>query len=256
MPPTQDRLPLRFGRGNAKLDPGIRTFSLPAGHTCPGAHQCRSRADRTTGHVKDSVAAEFRCYAVTMEARLPSVRGSRWHNYEQLRRCESTEEMASRMLDSLSPFARVVRVHDAGDFFSQAYFDAWLVVARERPHTVFDFYTKSLRFWVARLADVGTGHTPGAVPNVVPTASRGGRDDALVGSFGLRSAAVVYSVAEAAARGLPVDHDDSHALQHGPDFALLLHGTQPPNSEAALAARSLRAEGFRGYGPRIALKVA
>jgi len=110
------------------------------------------------------------------------------------------------------------------------------------------FYTRSLRYWVARLDEVGTGRSPGDVPNVVPTASRGGRDDHLIERHGLRSARVVFSVAQAEELGLDVDHDDSHAMRHGPDFALLLHGTQPAGTEAARAVQALRRSGFGGYG--------
>ena len=38
--------------------------------------------------------------------------------------------------------------------------------------------------------------------------------------------------------GLDVDHDDSHAMRYGPDFALLLHGVQPAGSDAGRAARA------------------
>src|SRR5690242_16179439 len=120
------RAPLRFGRGNAKLDDAIFTFSLPAGHACPFAEGCLAKARRDNGLLRDGPRTEFRCYAASMEARRPSVRRSRWFNFEALRACRSRDEMTRLILDSLSPFAGFVRVHDSGDFFSQAYFDAWL----------------------------------------------------------------------------------------------------------------------------------
>jgi hypothetical protein len=158
--------------------------------------------------------------------------------------------MADLILASLLPGAPVVRIHTGGDFFSQRYFDAWLEVARQRPRTMFYFYTKSLRYWVARLDEVGDGHTPGTVPNFVPTASWGGRDDHLIEAHSLRSARVVYSEAEAESLGLEIDHDDSHAMKHGADFALLIHGTQPPGTEASKAIASLHAQGEFGYGEK------
>jgi hypothetical protein len=45
-------------------------------------------------------------------------------------------------LDQLRP--KRVRIHDSGDFFSQAYLDAWMRAAREFPRTRFYAYTKSL----------------------------------------------------------------------------------------------------------------
>lgn len=249
------RKPLRFGHGNAKLDAAVFTFSLPAGHFCPFAHECKSKADRETGRIKDGPATQFRCYAATMEARHTSVRRGRWANIEQLLACKNMNEMVSLILDSLSPFAGYVRIHDSGDFFSQDYFDGWLAVARHRPKTTFYFYTKSLRYWLGRLEEVGNGHAPGSVANFVPTASYGGRDDHLIEEYGLRSARVVLSEGEAEALGLEVDHDDSHAMRHGPDFSLLIHGTQPAGTPAAKAIASLRAQGDYGYGKRTPLVV-
>ncbi|MBN9520831.1 hypothetical protein J0H58_20310 [bacterium] len=192
-----------------------------------------------------------------MEARRPSVRHARWFNLRALKKCKTTEQMARLILDSLSSFARLVRVHDSGDFWNQDYFDAWLRVARERPQTTFYAYTKALPNWLARLDQVGDGRTPGAIPNLVLTASYGGTHDDLIDQYNLRSARVVFSPHEADALGLEVDHDDSHAMTHGADFALLLHGAQPAGSQAAAAARSLRNAGFMGYGKssRVALPV-
>jgi hypothetical protein len=243
------RQPLKFGNGNAKLNPAVFTFSLPAGYSCPFARNCQARADRRTGRVKDGPNTAFRCYAASMEARHSSVRDARWHNFQLLRGLPK-EGMTQLILDSLTPFAGFVRVHDSGDFFSRDYFDAWLEVARQRHRTVFYFYTKSLRYWVGRLGEVGDGHTPGSIPNVVPTASLGGLHDNLIAAHGLRSARVVYSEAEAEALGLEIDHDDSHAMRHGGDFALLIHGTQPTGTAAAKAVAALRAQGDFGYGER------
>lgn len=237
---------LKFGQGNAKLPPWVTTFSLPAGWSCPFAKDCRSFADRGTGKVTDGPHTVFRCYKTSEEARYKTSRESGWHNFDLLRACRTVEEMAELILDSLLPGTPVVRVHTGGDFFSQRYFDAWLEVARQRPRTALYFYTKSLRYWVVRLDEVGDGHRPGTLPNVIPTASRGGSDDHLIDAHGLRSALVVYSDA----LGLEIDHDDSHAMQHGPDFALLIHGTQPAGTEAAKAVASLRAQGEFGYGEK------
>src|SRR5438067_13835352 len=135
---------LRFCSGNAKLSQAIMTMSLPAGHFCPFAERCLSRAARTTGRITDGPDTEFRCYAATGEARSTEARRWRWRNAELLRTCKSTPEMVGLILESLTPLAGYVRVHESGDFFSQAYFDAWLTVARLRPRTVIYGYTKSV----------------------------------------------------------------------------------------------------------------
>jgi hypothetical protein len=156
--------------------------------------------------------------------------------------------MTRLILDSLSPFCTVLRVHDSGDFYSASYMSAWVAAAWERPNTTVYWYTKSLRYWLAHRDDIGDGYAPGRVPNVVPTASWGGRDDHLIREHRLRSARVVLSVEEADALGLTIDHTDEHAMQYGPDFALLIHGQQPAGSDAAVAVRKLRDGGWTGYG--------
>lgn len=245
---TQERATLVFGKANAKLGKRVKMFSLPAGWACPFASECLSKADRETGKVKDGPDTVFRCFSASDEARHKSARQSRWHNFEALRALTS-KQMADLIAYNL-PKADTIRIHVSGDFFSLAYLDAWLDVARRRPDVRFYFYTKSVRYWVQRLDVIGTGHEPGQLPNVVPTASKGGKDDALIETHGLRSAVVVYSQDEADRLGLKIDHDDSHAMTHGGDFALLIHGTQPAGSEAAKAISALRAEGEYGYGKR------
>src|SRR5262245_24890508 len=137
---------LVFGKGNAKLGRDVATFSLPAGWACPGARDCLARADRASGKLADSLDTRFRCFSASQEAMYPSVRRPRWANYEALRTCGSAEGMAALVLASLPHRTAKVRVHVSGDFFSQAYFDAWCLVARARPDVLFYAYSKSLPF--------------------------------------------------------------------------------------------------------------
>jgi hypothetical protein len=233
---------LRFTNGNSKLDQAIFILSLPAGYFCPFAQDCLSKANRKTGHIKDGPHTQFRCYAASGESRGPAVRDMRWHNAKLLRACKTEDEMARLIFDSLSPFARYVRVHESGDFFSQAYFDAWMSVGHERPDTHFYAYTKSLPYWIRRRDSIPD--------NFVLTASYGGTHDHLIAEHGLRYSVVVKTHQQAADMGLEIDHDDSHAMNPGPSFALLVHGTQPAGSEYAKAVADLRAMGEFGYGQR------
>jgi hypothetical protein len=222
-----------------KLD--VRTFSLPSGYSCPFANDCLSKADRQTGRITDGKHMEYRCFAATMEARLPSVRNSRWDNFDALRKLKTVDAMVTALLDALPIKAAVCRIHIGGDFYNQRYFDAWLRVAAMRPQTQFYAYTKSIGYWVARL---------GSIPaNLSLNASRGGTQDHLIDKHGLKTAEVVYTEAEAAERGLPIDHDEYHAIKGTENFALLLHGTQPKGSKAAAALKALKAEGVRHSYP-------
>ena len=229
---------LSFGAGNAKLDKTIATFSLPSGFTCPGALECLSKANRETGKMTDGAETRFRCFSASAEAVFPSVRVQRWKNFDLLKAAPS---MADLICESL-PKENIVRVHVGGDFFSLAYFDAWLETARRNPTKLFYAYTKSLNFWVARLD---------AIPsNFKLNASRGGRNDELIDAHGLKSAEVVFSESEAEAKGLEIDHDDSHAFAQEKSFALLLHGPQASGSNASVALKELKKQGKGSYSKK------
>lgn len=249
-PETAD---LKFNARNRKLD-DIITFSLPAGHSCPFAKDCRSCATRkaVTNHgkvgngfgIQDGPHTQFRCFTAIDEVLRPHVRLARWWNFLTLLAAIKKGEAATVALieRNLPPvrWGRPTRPHVAGDFFSQIYFDAWLEVARRHPTRLFYAYTKALPFWVRRLGQIPA--------NFKLTASRGGTHDHLIEQYGLRCCVVVKSEAEAAALGLPVDHDDSHAYGDGGNFALVVHGQQPAGSVWAKAWAMLKKVGKGGYG--------
>jgi hypothetical protein len=229
---------LSFQKGNAKLGKHIYTFSIVSGTTCPGAKDCLSKVNRDTGKLTDGPATLFRCFSATQEAIYPAVRNSRWQNFDTIVRHIRNNTLVDLIVANVPKGATMVRVHVAGDFFSQAYFDAWIEVANRMPGVIFYAYTKSLTFWIKRL---------GSIPaNFRLTASYGGRHDDLIEKFNLRSAKVIYKVEDA--NGLPIDHDDSHAYGEGGSFALLLHGVQPKGSVASKALSALRKQGIGGYG--------
>jgi hypothetical protein len=226
---------LAFGRGNAKLDGHIATFSMPAGWTCPMAFDCKATADRATGKITDGPHATIRCFSASAEGAFPSVRKSRWRNFDLLKSAKTTKGMADLILASLPTWATAVRIHVSGDFFNLAYFQAWRSVAISRPDLLFYAYTKSANFLPNR-SDMPA--------NFRVTISDGTRADiAAAREKGYFVATVVFTTAT----DLPIDHDDSHAMEATHDFALLLHGTQAKGTEAAAALKVLRAEGHKGY---------
>lgn len=222
---------LKFGKGNAKLDEAIATFSLPAGYTCPGAQACLARADRSTGKVTDGPLSQFRCFAASAEAAFPSVRQNRWNNFDLLKG-KTRDEMRDLILASL-PENKVIRIHVSGDFFNEAYFRAWLDVAHKRADVKFYAYTKSIPTWLKFQNEIPS--------NFILTASEGGKYDDRIGA--LKRARVVFSEEQAQALGLDIDHDDSHAYDGDKSFALLLHGTQAKHSAAAKALSALKYAG-------------
>lgn len=218
----------------------VYSFDLPAGKTCPGARDCKSTAVQISlsrFQIKDGPHCKFRCFSASQEVVFPNVFYSRKHNLDCLRRCKTADRMAKSISDSLPKNAGIIRLHVSGDFFGQAYFDAWLMVAVANPDRLFYAYTKSLLFWISRKI------TPN---NLVLTASLGGNYDRLAERYNLRTARVVFSENEATELGLSIDHTDELAanpeLRHE-NFALLLHGIQPKGSDAAQALKALRGTG-------------
>jgi hypothetical protein len=227
---------LKFQQGNAKLGKNIFTFSLPAGHACPFANECLSKADKLTGKLTDGPNTQFRCFAASAEAVYPNVRIARWHNFDLLKKL-STIEATNLILQSLPKKANIVRIHVSGDFFNEAYFLAWLQVAKLRPNVLFYAYTKSLIYWVNYIKDIPT--------NLVLNASEGGKLDAQILEHGLKFAKVVYSPEQAEELGLLIDHTDEAAYKTKASFALLIHGQQPKGSKASQSIKDLKARNIK-----------
>jgi len=247
---------LKFSTGNGKLKNRL-IFNIPAGYACPHAGVCKTMADRTTGQIMDlpqfngTQADEYRCFAAMAETRL-TVRESRWHNWDLLRETiHMNGNQATLLCDLIDlsllvhPSKELVRIHESGDFWTENYMRAWIMVAQERPNQTFYAYTKSLGMWY-NLRDL--------IPsNFYLTASQGGTLDYLIPKYPevfQRIAYVVYTEEEAQERGLEVDHDDSHCLGDKP-FALLVHGSQRAGSDAMKAITQRKKEGkFVGYSSK------
>lgn len=227
--------------GNAKLKHPY--FSLPAGYSCPGAKNCITKADRTTGKLTDKPTTQFRCYAASQETR-PNVRNARWKNFDLLREAKTKDAMYKLISDSINfhfeTSLTLLRIHESGDFFNQAYFDAWLNIAKDRPETIFYAYTKAIPYWVARLNDIPK--------NFKLTASKGGHYDSLIEKYNLKHVEVVFTPEDAKAKRLYIDKDDSLAWKQDKSFAILLHGIQPANTPASDAMKNLRKRGLNNFG--------
>lgn len=245
------KIMLHFKQGNAKLNQRTIHFSLPSGHSCPGACDCLSKADEISGKITDGPDTQFRCWAASQEARSPALRRKLWSNLFQLKAVKGVEQIYDLLYESFAPvhddYAQnhqqypYVRHGVSGDFFSRDYFEAWILLASVFKDTQFYAYTKSIPFWTKYKHDIPH--------NFVLNASLGGKWDQEVYYQGFKYAKVVYSIEEAMSLGLELDHDDSLARVHGPSFALLLHGTQPANSKASAALQLLKVNnGWTGYG--------
>jgi hypothetical protein len=243
---------LKFSKANAKIEAlkqidelqpyltdkrKVYSFDLLSGYSCPFAKSCLSRAtvqDNGKRKIQDGKDTEFRCFSASQEVQYTNVYNLRKHNFDTIRKADNMDLM---LMDNLPKDAGIVRLHVAGDFFSPEYMWAWWLTASENPNTLFYAYTKSLRYWVDIVEEMPI------LDNLILTASYGGRNDHMIDSHNLRSSKVVFSEAEAEELGLEIDHDDSHAARpsmRDQDFALLIHGTQPKNTEASEALKLLK----------------
>ena len=248
---------LKFSPANAKIEAlkevdelkpfladkrKVYSLDLLSGYSCPFAKECLSKAvsdENGKRTIKDGLHTKFRCFSASQEVQYTNVFNLRKHNFDMLRD-DDTFGMTCSIEESMPENLGICRIHVAGDFFNQSYFNAWANVARKNPDRLFYAYTKSLRYWLT--------DRPNLPRNLVLTASRGGRNDNLISENDLRSTTVVFSEKEAEKLGLKIDHDDSHAARpslRDQNFALLVHGTQPKGSEAAEALKILKRDKVR-----------
>lgn len=216
----------------------VYSFDMLSGHNCPFANECLSKAmtrDDGTRYIEDGDNTQFRCFSASQEAQYPNVYKPRKENSDAMRAIATRDNenaTADLLCDNMPDNLGICRIHVAGDFFNQVYFDAWILVAKRNPDKLFYAYTKSLPFWVARLGDIPD--------NFVLTASRGGLSDDLIEKQDLREALVVFDENYEA---LPIDDDDSHAAipeTRDQSFALLIHGSQPKGSDASKALQTIK----------------
>ena len=224
------------------LEGGKKIYSLDllSGVSCPGAKNCKSQAvvqNDGSKKIQDGPCTQFRCFSASQEVLLPNVYNLRKHNLDTLLAVGNDKlELYGLLNKALPSDAGIVRIHVGGDMFSLPYLRAWMLMAIDHPEVLFYFYTKSLHYLRAikhECKDLSKGII---FDNLLVTASYGGVFDNLINELNVRIAQVVYSEGGA----LPIDHDDSHAATIGGDFGLLIHGTQPKGSDAAVALSTIK----------------
>lgn len=179
----------------------VYEWNLPTGTTCPFALECKVTVDRMTGKF-DVKKGAYRCYAASPE-RFPGVREHRWRNFEYVK---------NGGIPELPKDCKSLRIHAAGDFFNQAYFDMWINLASSNPEVEMWAYTKSLQYWVNRINDIPD--------NLVLTASYGGRQDHLIEEYNLKNV-IVYPTKADVPKNRPIDNNDDWARVPDVNFALL-----------------------------------
>ena len=193
------------------FDPKAVSWSIPSGTTCPGAEQCLAKVDRESGKMTNGPKQKFKCYSAVSE-RYPSVRKRYWANFDAVRG-KKANDVKQVIAECFPKNAKRVRVHTAGDFYSEQYFLGWMQFAQSRPDVQFWAFTKSLPIWINNKE-----YVPG---NMEIQASYGGKWDYMIEANRLKYAKVVWSKEEAARLGLKICTDDRLAAFPGPSFALL-----------------------------------
>lgn len=244
---------LGFSKNNAKLE--WPYFSLPAGYTCPFATVCKNFPAKWEGpikggkfkrpaswdkNIKPGPQAEIMCYAARAQGQYPGANVQAFKNLDLLKKMKTKEKMANLIIKSMEYHGLantdILRIHEAGDFFSQDYLDAWIEVAKKMPQTLFYAYTVSLPYYMARKDSLPK--------NFKMIASMDKNNEQFILDNGLRYSRVVGSEEEARELGLPIDVDDSIAWGSDDNFALVIHGSQPKGSEAAETLKQNRKSGL------------
>ncbi|WP_067481875.1 GP88 family protein [Actinomadura hibisca] len=157
---------LTSGNRNLRRD-GIYSWTIPAlsarlpdgslFRTCPAAHGCASL-----------------CYARTGSYMFPAAKTAHLRNLLYVLEDPSGWENAM-MAELARPVmeGKKVRLHDAGDFFSDSYTTLWLRIIRANPHVYFYAYTKEVDRY-RRLIEPDPPENSGWV------LSLGGREDELI----------------------------------------------------------------------------
>jgi len=115
-------------KGNVKMGPDVYIFNLPPKITCTPSKWCL--------YGKNGKPA---CYALRNNFNLPSVVKSMKERYEVSLRDDFIERVVEEVFNNK---AKYVRLHSAGDFYSEDYVIKWIRIAESAPKTKFRSTTR------------------------------------------------------------------------------------------------------------------
>ena len=111
----------------------VMNFSLPAYKTITGKTVCP--------FAKDCIKY---CYAQKGNYRYPSVIKGLNNRYELSKTADFVPKMNATIILERPTH---VRIHDSGDFYSIAYLNKWIDIAKANTNVIFYAYTKSIKFF-------------------------------------------------------------------------------------------------------------
>lgn len=117
-----------FSLGNRKLPTTTAIFNLPAIETCPGAtEECKRYCYARKAE---------RIYRNVLACRQSALADSHSRGFA----AQAISDLA--LLQSRGKINKV-RIHESGDFYSQAYVNKWIKIASALPDLIFYAYTRS-----------------------------------------------------------------------------------------------------------------
>lgn len=182
----------------------IFNFTIPAFQTKEGFRTCPMAGVCASG-----------CYAKMGAYVWPKVYAKHAENLA----LTQTESFVSAMSDEIKRVKPdLVRIHDAGDFYSAEYLDKWLKIIQSFPNVQFYAYTKS----------VSLIKSAGILPsNFTVIFSLGGKEDSKIDPTTDRHSRVFPSLESLLAAGyVDTSHDDTNAIGENHRIGLVYHGNK------------------------------
>jgi len=190
----------------------LKSFSMPAGLTCPNAGECKKGCYAYNGRMKLASKGH-------MENLVMYFKGTLWKMLDG----ELTAMEAQAETLDLKPY---VRIHDSGDFFNRAYLRGWMELARKHPTVQFYAFSK-----MVRMVHEMSASFP---PNLTIVLSYGGLEDLLIEDSD-RQAIVVPKDFELPSGWVDGSKDDWHASQPTVKrIALRYHGPKSKEFQTIL----------------------
>ena len=143
---------------------GIKSWSLPAGHTCPMAGECKEHCFAMSGQTENN----------------PQVRDTHAQALGLAERDDFITKMNEQLKHefrktSTATYTNPFRIHAWGDFYSNKYAKKWIEIIKENKNIWFYAYTKS--YSVPALQSLAKAIDSGKIKNVKLIQSVNGRDD-------------------------------------------------------------------------------
>lgn len=197
---------LKWSTGNSKLAK-TRTvgFSIPAYRSADGFATCPKAG-----------ACAAICYARQGMFIMPNVRAALEFNLSRAR--ADLAEFVRMACEDLASMGNVktLRIHVAGDMFSQEYLDAWKEIMRRNPSIKGYYYTKSIHL----------DHETNRPDNLTYVQSVGGQMDGSINMNRPHSRIFTTEYALRKAGYANGSHTDRHAMAGTVKIGLAYHGTR------------------------------